>query len=87
MSAPVATIVRTDTDPLHFSPRPAHPGAMPDRHPLTRAAFIEDLQELAPTDWPTIWGSAYAPTSRHALTPRTPSWSACWLSRRCIGCG
>ena len=33
---------------------------MPNRHILTRAAFIEDLQELAPTGWPAIWGSAYA---------------------------
>jgi hypothetical protein len=33
---------------------------MPDRHLPTRAAFIEDLQQHAPTDWPTIWGSAYA---------------------------
>jgi len=33
---------------------------MPSRHPLTRAAFIEDLQQHAPTGWPAIWGSAYA---------------------------
>jgi len=33
---------------------------MPDRHPPTRAAFIVNLQQHAPTAWPAIWGSAYA---------------------------
>jgi hypothetical protein len=33
---------------------------MSSRHLPTRAAFIKDLQELAPTDWPAIWGAAYA---------------------------
>jgi hypothetical protein len=33
---------------------------MPDRHLLTRAAFIKDLQQHAPIAWPAIWGSAYA---------------------------
>jgi hypothetical protein len=33
---------------------------MPERHSPTRAAFIESLQQHAPTAWPAIWGSAYA---------------------------
>jgi hypothetical protein len=49
-----------DKSPLHFSPLLAHPaGAMADRNVPTRAAFIANLQELAPTDWPVVWGSVY----------------------------
>ena len=33
---------------------------MPNRDPLTRMAFIEELQRHAPMAWPAIWGSAYA---------------------------
>ena len=33
---------------------------MPSRHLLTRAAFIEELQQHAPLAWPAVWGSAYA---------------------------
>ena len=33
---------------------------MPDRHLLTREAFIEGLKQQAPLAWPAIWGSAYA---------------------------
>ena len=33
---------------------------MPDRPLPTRAAFIESLQQHAPTAWPAIWGAAYA---------------------------
>ena len=44
-----------------FVARPtAHAADMASRHLLTRAAFIEDLQQHAPTAWPAIWGVAYA---------------------------
>ncbi len=33
---------------------------MPNRHPTTRAAFIEELQRNAPLRWPAIWGVACA---------------------------
>lgn len=32
---------------------------MPDRHLLTRAAFIEELQQHAPLAWPAVWGAAH----------------------------
>jgi hypothetical protein len=35
---------------------------MPDRPLPTRAAFIENLQQHAPTAWPAVWGAAYAYT-------------------------
>jgi hypothetical protein len=33
---------------------------MPSRHLPAREAFIEELQQHAPTEWPAIWGSACA---------------------------
>lgn len=49
-----------DTISLDFPLSGCHAAGVPDQSLTTRAAFIEDLQHLAPTDWPAIWGSAYA---------------------------